>query len=92
MSMTMLKVLQIFLVVVGIFSTLWGVYDMFGDSGSQSSVGIKKLIGGLAFACIAFFITEWAIKEVGKAEAEAGFAPTSVVQNIAESPTYPRIV
>lgn len=79
MSITMLNILKIFLVVVGIFSTLWGVYDMFGDSGSQSSVGIKKIIGGIAFACIAFFVMDWAVKEVEKAESEAGITSTSVI-------------
>lgn len=91
MAVTIIRVLEILLVVVGMASILWGVYDMFGDSGSQSSVGVKKIFGGIAFALIAFFVMEWAMKEIAKAETEAGFTTTStkITENIIEPIDYP---
>ncbi|WP_020072473.1 hypothetical protein [Faecalispora sporosphaeroides] len=70
-STTILTLLRIFLIVMGAFSVIWGINDMFGD-GQQSSVGTKKIVGGIAFAAISGFIMTWAIKEVGAAEAQAG--------------------
>lgn len=55
--------LQVFLVVVGGVTIVWGIYDLFGD-GQQSSVGIKKIIGGIAFAAISYFIMSWAITQL----------------------------
>lgn len=55
--------LQVFLVVVGGITVVWGIYDLFGD-GQQSSVGIKKIIGGIAFAAISYFIMSWAITQL----------------------------
>ena len=55
--------LQVFLVVVGGITVVWGIYDLFGD-GQQSSGGIKKIIGGIAFAAISYFIMSWAITQL----------------------------
>lgn len=70
-SKSMLEILQVFLVVLGVLGVIWGIYDMFGE-GQQSSVGVKKLVGGLAFAAISWFLMSWAISKVGTAESEAG--------------------
>lgn len=72
-STTILTVLRVFLIVLGALSVIWGIYDMFGD-GQQSSMGIKKIVGGIAFAAIAGLIMTWAISEVGKAESQAGIS------------------
>ena len=58
-----MRTLQVFLVVVGGVTIVWGIYDLFGD-GQQSSVGIKKIIGGIAFAAISYFIMSWAITQL----------------------------
>lgn len=58
-----MRALQVFLVVVGGVTIVWGIYDLFGD-GQQSSVGIKKIIGGIAFAAISYFIMDWAITQL----------------------------
>ena len=58
-----MRALQVFLVVVGAVTIVWGIYDLFGD-GQQSSVGIKKIIGGIAFAAISYFIMDWAITQL----------------------------
>lgn len=58
-----MRALQVFLVVVGGVTIVWGIYDLFGD-GQQSSVGIKKIIGGIAFAAISYFIMSWAITQL----------------------------
>lgn len=58
-----MQALRVFLMVLGGLSIVWGIYDMWGD-GQQSSVGIKKIIGGLAFMAISFFIMTWAIGEL----------------------------
>jgi hypothetical protein len=70
-STALLTILRVFLVVLGALSVVWGIYDMFGE-GQQGSVGIKKIVGGLAFASISWFVLTWAIKQVGAAEAQAG--------------------
>ena len=70
-STTMLQLLRIFLIVAGVVGALWGIYDMFGD-GQQSSMGVKKLIGGIAFAVIAGFVMTMAINQVKAAESQAG--------------------
>ena len=59
-----MTMLQVFLVVVGGITVIWGIYDLFGD-GQQSSVGIKKIIGGIAFAAISYFIMTWAKTQLG---------------------------
>lgn len=66
-----LEVLQVFLVVLGAIAALWGIYDLFGE-GQQGSVGVKKLIGGIAFATISGILMQYAITKVGAAEASAG--------------------
>lgn len=63
--------LQTFLVVLGILGAIWGIYNIFGE-GQQSSVGVKKLVGGLAFAAISYFLINYAIQNVSSAEATAG--------------------
>lgn len=72
-STTILSLLRVFLIVMGAFSVIWGINDTFGD-GQQSSIGSKKIVGGIAFAAISGFIMTWAIKEVSSAEAQAGIA------------------
>jgi hypothetical protein len=79
MSTTFLEVLRVFLVVMGGLTIVWGVSDMFGD-GQQSSAGVKKIVGGLAFASISFIIMTWSITNVKAAEAKAGI--TSAVNYI----------
>lgn len=71
MGSQMLELLKVFLIVLGILAALWGIYDLQGD-GQQSSVGIKKLIGGIAFAIICGFTMTWAINSVKSAESKAG--------------------
>ncbi len=71
MSTSLLKILQTFLIVLGILGVVWGIYDMFGE-GQQSSVGVKKIIGGIAFATISYFVLANAIKSISAAEAQAG--------------------
>lgn len=71
MGTQMLELLRIFLVILGILGALWGLYDMMGG-GQESSVGVKKLIGGIAFATISGIVMTWAITSVGSAEAKAG--------------------
>lgn len=61
---TIMTMLQVFLVVVGGITVIWGIYDLFGD-GQQSSVGVKKIIGGIAFAAISYFIMNWAKTQLG---------------------------
>lgn len=73
MSTTFLEVLRIFLIVAGGLGIVWGVSDMFGD-GQQSSMGVKKIVGGLAFASISAIILTWSIDQVKAAEAKAGIS------------------
>lgn len=68
-----LELLQVFLIVLGSIAALWGVYDCFGE-GQQGSVGVKKIIGGIAFAIISGVVMQWAVNKVGAAEAKAGVA------------------
>lgn len=70
MGTQMLELLRVFLVVAGLLGALWGVYDNFGD-GQQSSMGTKKIIGGIAFAVIAGVVMTWAVNQVKDAEAKA---------------------
>lgn len=77
-STTMLSIVRVFLIVLGGISAVWGISDMFGD-GQQSSAGVKKLIGGIAFAAISGFMLTWAIQQVGAAEAQAGISGANIV-------------
>ena len=70
---TILKILKILLIVLGGITVVWGIYDMFGD-GQQNSSGLKKSIGGIAFAAISAFILTWAEGEIKAAEAAAGIS------------------
>lgn len=72
-STTLLTILQTFLMVLGALGALWGMYDMFGE-GQQGSVGVKKLVGGIAFGALSYFILAAAIKNVSSAEAQAGIS------------------
>jgi hypothetical protein len=65
---TILQVLRILLCVFGGLSIVWGIYDMFADNGNQSSMGIKKIIGGVAFIVVTMIILTWAIGQVEDAE------------------------
>ena len=84
-----LTVLRVGLVVLGFLSVLWGIYDCFGDSSSQSSVGVKKIVGGIIFAALSFFIMTAVMKELDTALSEVGMTtggggsttPTSIVIN-----------
>lgn len=40
----------------------------------QTSVGVKKLVGGLAFGELSYFVMAAAIKNVSSAEAQAGIS------------------
>ncbi len=71
MSTSLLEILRVFLVVMGALAVIWGIYDMFGE-GQQNSVGVKKIVGGIAFAAISWFIITWSISQVKSAEAKAG--------------------
>ena len=71
MSTSLLKILRDFLVVMGALSVIWGIYDLFGE-GQQNSVGNKRIVGGIAFAAISWFIITWSISQVKSAEAKAG--------------------
>lgn len=66
-AVALLKILRIFLVIVGAITAAWGAYDMFGDSGAQSSAGTKKIFGGISFAAISWIVMTWAIADVGAA-------------------------
>ena len=55
MSTSLLEILRVFLVVMGALAVIWGIYDMFGE-GQQNSVGVKKIVGGIAFAAISWLI------------------------------------
>lgn len=77
-STTILEILRVFLIVLGALSVVWGVSDMFGD-GQQSSGGVKKIVGGIAFASLSGFILTWAIQQVGAAEAKAGISGASYI-------------
>lgn len=72
MGVTVMSILRIILVVVGIISAGWGAYDLFSENSAQSSGGIKKIVGGLAFAILMYFIMTWAMDEIKKAGQEAG--------------------
>lgn len=72
-SAAILSMLRTFLIVLGCFSVIWGINDMFGD-GQQSSIGTKKIVGGLAFAVLSGFMMTWMMKEIASAEAQAGIA------------------
>ena len=77
MAVTALKLLQVFLLILGGLVLVWGIYDMFGEGGNQSSVGVKKIVGGIAFMVISFFLMTWAVGQVEQAEADAGFTDTA---------------
>ena len=87
MGMNIMSILRILLVVVGIISAAWGIYDLFSDNSAQSGGAIKKIIGGLAFAIIIYFVMSWAMNEIGRAGQEAGmttntsYSITAAVEN-----------
>lgn len=66
-----LQVLRTMMVVMGLVTLAWGVYDIFGE-GQQTSMGIKKIFGGVAFAIIAGLVLTWAIGEVQSVQAGIG--------------------
>jgi len=80
-STTMLSILRILLIVLGGLTVVWGIYDMFGD-GQQNSMGVKKIVGGVAFASISGFLLTWAIKQVSDAEAQAGISACIYLFNL----------
>lgn len=63
-TITILEILKYLLTAVGVLSIAWGVYDLFGDNGNQSSMGIKKIIGGAAFAIISFVAMQLVVSNV----------------------------
>ena len=71
---TLLSMLRVFLIVLGGISVVCRIYEMFGG-GQQSSSGIKKIIGGIAFGTISAFIMSWAITEIGNVSSSAGLQP-----------------
>ncbi len=76
-----LSILRVGLIALGLLSVAWGCYDLFGDSGAQTSVGVKKVIGGIFFAILAAFIMTGIINDVKKASSEAGIELTSFKQS-----------
>lgn len=68
----MLEILRAFLMSLGGFGALWGFYDMFGGDGQQNSVGVKKIIGGIAFGALSYFIVTNNINSISSAESQAG--------------------
>ena len=63
-TITILEILKYLLTAVGILTVAWGVYDMFGDNGNQSSMGVKKIIGGAAFGIIGFVAMQLVITNI----------------------------
>ena len=78
-AVTILSILKILLVVLGGITVVWGIYDMFGD-GQQNSSGLKKIIGGIAFAVISAFILTWAEKEIASASTAAGITSSVILR------------
>lgn len=78
-AVTILSVLKILLIVLGGLTVVWGFYDMFGD-GQQNSSGLKKIVGGIAFAAIAAFVLTWAEKEIASASAAAGITSSVILR------------
>ena len=75
---TILKILKILLIVLGGITVVWGIYDMFGD-GQQNSSGLKKIIGGTAFAAISPFLLSLAEGEIQNAGRPAGLSGPGMV-------------
>jgi|GEM_PF-2500895 MotA/TolQ/ExbB proton channel family. len=87
MGKTALELLQVFFVILGVLGVIWGIYDTFGE-GQQSSMGIKKIVGGIAFAVISGILMQWAITKVGAAEAKAGISAClmPIISNLSRLP------
>lgn len=68
---TVLELLRILIMVMGGVVVIFGINDVFGD-GQQTSMGIKKIIGGIAVILIGYFIMTNAINQVKDAAAKAG--------------------
>ena len=68
---TVLELLRILIMVMGGIVVIFGINDVFGD-GQQTSMGIKKIIGGVAVILIGYFIMTNAINQVKEASAKAG--------------------
>lgn len=64
----MLDMLKIFLVILGVVSAAWGVYNLFGDSGAQNGIAWAKIFGGIAFAVIIGITLSSASKDIKEQE------------------------
>ena len=73
-TITILEILKYLLTAVGVLTVAWGVYDMFGDNGNQSSMGVKKIIGGAAFAIISFVAMQLVVSNVQDGISQANSA------------------
>lgn len=77
-STDFLEILKAFLVCAGVFTALWGAYDVFiGGEGPQRSVGIKMIVGGIAFGALSWFTFAAMEQKIASAEAAAGFSETA---------------
>lgn len=68
---TALELLRILIMVMGGIAVIFGINDVFGD-GQQTSMGIKKIIGGVAVIIIGYFLMTQAINNVKSAAGQAG--------------------
>jgi hypothetical protein len=68
---TALELLRILIMVMGGIAVIFGINDVFGD-GQQTSMGIKKIIGGVAVIIIGYFLMTQAINNVKTAAGQAG--------------------
>lgn len=85
---TVLELLRILIMVMGGIGVIFGINDVFGD-GQQTSMGIKKIIGGVAVILIGYFIMTNAINQVKDASAKAGVsAAFSVISTISTFPHF----
>ena len=80
-AVTIIKVIKILLIVLGGITVVWGIYDMFGD-GQQNSSGLKKIMGGVAFAAVAGFVLTWAEGEIASAMSQAGVSGGTISVHI----------
>lgn len=90
MGSQMLTLLRVFLIVLGILAALWGFYDVWGE-GQQSSAGVKKIVGGIAFAVVSGVAMTWAINSISAAEAKAGITAAFYLPSLIHGITNFRI-
>lgn len=72
MEISLLRVLQIALCVLGAIPALMALYDILLGENHSTSGSNKKLIGGLIFSAVAGITMQWVITEVEKAQSITG--------------------